>query len=52
MRDAEKEQALREAMRLGKLFKMRSLRRDVHDPADTCIVHSAEMCLSSAEGGA
>ena len=52
MRDAEKEQALREAMKLGKLFKMRSLRRDVHDTADTCIVHSAEMCLSSAELGA
>ena len=49
MRDAEKEQALKEAMRAGKQFKMRSLRRDVHEASDTCIVHSHEMCLSSAE---
>jgi len=52
MRDAEKEQGLKEAMKAGKLFKMRSLRRDAHESNDTCIVHSAEMCLSSAELGA
>ena len=49
MRDAEKEQALKEAMKAGKLFKMRSLRRDQHELTDVCIVHGSDMCLSSAE---
>jgi protein-L-isoaspartate(D-aspartate) O-methyltransferase len=52
MRDAEKEQALREALMAGKLFKMRSLRRDHHEPDETCIVHSAETCLSARDAGA
>lgn len=52
MRDAEKEQPLRDAIRAAKLFKMRSLRRDKHEHGDTCIVHSTDMCLSSVEVGA
>ena len=52
MRDAEGEQGLRDAIRAGKLLKMRSLRRDDHEPDDTCIVHRTEICLSSVEVGA
>lgn len=49
LRDARLEQALGRAMRTGTLFKLRSLRRDVHELADTCLVHSAQACLSSSE---
>jgi protein-L-isoaspartate(D-aspartate) O-methyltransferase len=52
MRDAESEQALRDAIRAGKLFKMQSLRRGNHQPGDTCIVHSADLCLSAVAVGA
>jgi protein-L-isoaspartate(D-aspartate) O-methyltransferase len=52
MRDPQLEQALRGAMGSGKLFKLRSLRRDVHEPTDACIVHGADLCLSSEEMGA
>jgi protein-L-isoaspartate(D-aspartate) O-methyltransferase len=52
MRDAQFEQALGKAMGTGKLFKLRSLRRDAHEPADTCLVHAADLCLSSEELGA
>jgi protein-L-isoaspartate(D-aspartate) O-methyltransferase len=48
-RDPQLEQDLGKAMGTGKLFKLRSLRRDVHEPTDTCLVHSAQMCLSSAK---
>ncbi|MGA7924709.1 MAG: methyltransferase domain-containing protein [Candidatus Sulfotelmatobacter sp.] len=51
MRDPQIEQALSKAMGAGKLFKLRSLRRDVHEPTDTCLMHGADLCLSSAELG-
>jgi protein-L-isoaspartate(D-aspartate) O-methyltransferase len=51
MREAHLEQALREAMGSGKLFKLRSLRRDFHEQTDTCLMHGADLCLSSAEIG-
>jgi protein-L-isoaspartate(D-aspartate) O-methyltransferase len=51
MRDPQLEQALGKAMGSGKLFKLRSLRRDVHEPTDTCLMHGADLCLSSAELG-
>jgi protein-L-isoaspartate O-methyltransferase len=43
MRDTQMEQALGKAMGTGKLFKLRSLRRDVHEPADSCLVRGAEL---------
>ena len=52
MRDPESEQALRDAIRAGKILKMRSLRRDNHGSGETCIVHSLDICLSSVEVGA
>jgi len=51
MRDPQLEQTLREAMGSGKLLKLRSLRRDLHEQTDTCLMHGAEVCLSSAEIG-
>jgi protein-L-isoaspartate(D-aspartate) O-methyltransferase len=52
MRDPQWEQDLGKAMSNGKLFKMRSLRRDVHEPRDTCLVHGIDLCFSSDELGA
>jgi protein-L-isoaspartate(D-aspartate) O-methyltransferase len=52
MRDAQLEQALGKAMGTGKLFKLRSLRRDVHEPTDACLVHGTHMCFSCEEIGA
>lgn len=49
MRDAQLEEALGKAMGSGRLFKLRSLRRDSHEPAETCLVHGANLCLCSAE---
>lgn len=50
-RDAQLEPLLGKAMMTGTLMKMRSLRRDVHEAGDTCVLHGAEICLSTAEAG-
>jgi protein-L-isoaspartate(D-aspartate) O-methyltransferase len=47
-RDPEREQHLRAAMTGGKLVQMKSVRRDLHGPADSCLVHGNDVCLSSA----
>ncbi len=47
-RDSAREPLLRNALVTGGLLKMKSARRDVHEPAETCIVHGADVCLSSA----
>jgi hypothetical protein len=52
MRDPQIEQALGKAMASGKLFRLRSLRRDAHEPADNCVLHGRDFCLTSAELGA
>ena len=52
MRDTQLEQALGKSMGTGKLFKLRSLRRDAHELTDTCLVHGADLCFSSEEIGA
>jgi len=49
MREAQLEQALGKAMGTGKLFKLRSLRRDIHQLTDTCLMHGADLCFSSEE---
>lgn len=51
MRDAQREPLLRAAMQTGALMKMKSVRRDAHETSDTCVVHGADVCLSSAEVG-
>jgi len=47
MRDAQRESLLKTAMMSGGLTKMKSIRRDVHERADECIVHGTDVCLSS-----
>ena len=49
MRDAQLEQGLGKAMAAGKLFELRSLRLDAHEPTDTCLVHRPYLCYSSEE---
>jgi protein-L-isoaspartate(D-aspartate) O-methyltransferase len=49
MRDAQREPLLRAAMTSGALMKMKSVRRDAHERSDTCVVHGADVCLSSSE---
>jgi hypothetical protein len=36
-------------MKSGGLLKMKSVRRDAHESSDTCVVHGADVCLSSIE---
>jgi len=48
-RDPEREPLLKASMTNGALLKMKSLRRDRHEQADTCLVHGPEVCLSKAE---
>jgi protein-L-isoaspartate(D-aspartate) O-methyltransferase len=46
-RDATREPLLRTAMTTGALMKLKSLRRDTHEKADTCILHGEDVCLGS-----
>ncbi len=49
LRDPGLEPQIRKALTTQAFFKVRSLRRDTHEPGETCLVHGANMCLSSAE---
>lgn len=46
-RDPEREPLLKAALATGGLMKMKSVRRDQHERADTCLMHGSEICLSS-----
>ena len=48
-RDAQREPLLKAAMSGGALMKMKSVRRDAHEQSDTCVLHGADVCLSSAD---
>jgi protein-L-isoaspartate(D-aspartate) O-methyltransferase len=48
-RDADREAMIRAALTNGSLMKMKSIRRELHEQCDTCLVHSADVCVSSAE---
>jgi protein-L-isoaspartate(D-aspartate) O-methyltransferase len=48
-RDAQREPLLKAAMAGGALMKMKSVRRDAHEQSDTCVLHCADVCLSSAD---
>ena len=48
-RDAESEALLKKALISGALIKLKSLRRDEHEPAATCLVHTIGMCISSGD---
>ncbi|HEY2029338.1 MAG TPA: methyltransferase domain-containing protein [Myxococcales bacterium] len=46
-RDPSLEPVLRAVLFAGKWREVRKLRRDPHDPAPSCIVHTASACLST-----
>jgi len=39
---------MKKALTTGGLLKLKSVRRDAHEPTDTCVLHAAEVCLSTA----
>jgi protein-L-isoaspartate(D-aspartate) O-methyltransferase len=50
MRDAQREPLRKAAMTRGGLMKLKSVRRDVHQQSDTCLVHGVDVCISTEEG--
>jgi protein-L-isoaspartate(D-aspartate) O-methyltransferase len=49
LRDPAFEPLMAKALRSGGLLKLKSVRRDAHEPADTCVLHASAVCLSMAE---
>jgi protein-L-isoaspartate(D-aspartate) O-methyltransferase len=49
LRNAELEPIVRKALTTQALLKVKSLRREQHEEEETCLVHGADTCLSSAE---
>lgn len=49
MRDPELEPLMLKALTTGGLLKLKSVRRDAHEPAESCVLHGKEVCLSLAE---
>jgi protein-L-isoaspartate(D-aspartate) O-methyltransferase len=47
VRDPQLEPLLGKALSTGALFKLKSVRRDAHEPTDNCIVHGPTVCLSN-----
>ena|SRR2546426_833478 len=47
--DASLELQMLKGLTTGGLLKLRSVRRDAHEPGETCVVHGQEVCLSLAE---
>ena len=49
LRDPALEPLMANALRSGSLQKMKCVRRDAHEATATCVIHAAEVCLSTAE---
>jgi protein-L-isoaspartate(D-aspartate) O-methyltransferase len=49
LRDPSFEESIQAAFKSQKLSGMKSVRRDAHEPTDTCILHVLGGCLSSVE---
>lgn len=49
LRDPALEPLMAKALRSGGLLKLKSVRRDAHEPADTCVLHVPGVCLSAAD---
>ena len=47
MRDPELEAVLQKAVTTQAIFKLKSLRRDAHEQEESCVVHRANVCLST-----
>jgi protein-L-isoaspartate(D-aspartate) O-methyltransferase len=48
LRDPALEPLMKKTLTTGGLLKLKSVRRDAHEPADSCVLHAAEVCLSTA----
>jgi len=46
-RDPQLEPLLTKALTSGGLMKLRSVRRDAHEPTETCVLHARDLCLST-----
>jgi protein-L-isoaspartate(D-aspartate) O-methyltransferase len=49
LRDSALEPLMAKALRSGGLLKLKSVRRDAHEPSESCVLHASEVCLTSAE---
>jgi protein-L-isoaspartate(D-aspartate) O-methyltransferase len=49
VRDPQLDPLLGKALATRTLLKLKSVRLDQHDPADTCVIHRRDVCLSSAD---
>lgn len=52
VRDPEMNVALAKAFGSKALFQLKSVRTDPHEKQETCLVHGADICLSTADPGA
>jgi protein-L-isoaspartate(D-aspartate) O-methyltransferase len=52
MRDQELEPLMLKALTSGGLLKLKSVRCDAHEPAESCVLHGKEVCLSLADPAA
>ena len=48
-RDAQLEPQIAKSFSSRSMFKLKSVRLDAHEAAETCVIHGAGVCLSSAE---
>jgi protein-L-isoaspartate(D-aspartate) O-methyltransferase len=48
VRDPQIEPMLAKSLTSGSLMKLKSVRRDRHEPTETCAVHGPDFCLSTA----
>jgi len=48
LRDPSLESQMLHALKTGGLLKLKSVRRDAHERAETCVVHAEGVCLSMA----
>jgi protein-L-isoaspartate(D-aspartate) O-methyltransferase len=51
VRDTQREPLLKAAMTSGALMNLKSVRRDAHEEAETCVIHGRDVCLSNARIG-
>ncbi len=49
VRDAQVEGQIAKALGSRAFFKLKSVRLDAHEPAEACILHGSNVCVSSAE---
>jgi protein-L-isoaspartate(D-aspartate) O-methyltransferase len=48
-RDPELEPQMRKALTTGGILKLKSVRRDPHEPTESCLLHRRDLCVSSAD---